>query len=672
MKYLYIDFEFNRTAERKVDVVSVAYDAVDGDMVYRFSAWLYGGGRQETAARLKEIIEGGAVIVAYAAEAEARAMMSLDLDGVLDGARFIDLYVEYRNLLNHNNALSYGEQLIDGKVIETTPPPPKWERADGVADDEKHHKPSYSLAAATYKLLGVTIDTEEKDEIRNLIISADREMIEARREDILRYNESDIKYLRALHRAICATHCQNLHGVTPIKKHVDAWTEGAISRGRYSYLTAKMVTRGYPINLDKLKKFESNVDRILLSAARECNLEASVNGITPFKWNRDRGQYSVNEADVRQWVAKQKIPSWRKTPQKSLSLSKDAFGDWFNSQSPGFAGAFCRYLKTKQSLNGFLPRSPHDTRERFRDFIGEDGRARPYFGIYGSQSSRSQPGARGFIPLKAHWMRNFIEAPNGMALCGIDYSSQEFLIAACLSQDTDMLDAYASGDVYLAFGKSAGLIPKDGTKKTHPVMREVCKQIILGISYDMTEKGLAPRMTRALGKEVTEDDAKGYIDLFYETYSDYTEWKIEIQKQYAEEGHLSLPDGWVMWGDNDNRRSVGNFPVQGMGAVIMRKAVAYAEAAGCRVLYTLHDSLVIEFECGRFDRIATLQKCMAKAFEDALKPYGKTAPIRLEGETWSKNYTDKTETGVKNVVAMSEYSDDKGKHDLERYRKFFT
>jgi hypothetical protein len=669
-KFAYVDFEFRNTKEAKLHVVSVAILLTEGGKeVCRDSAWLADGvAVADTRDYFKRIFfDEGYTLVAYVTEAEARALLSIGVDA--RKIKTIDLYVEYRNLLNHNHAVAYGKQYIDGEVIETTPPPPKWERTED--DNEAHHKPSYSLAAACYKLLQVKIDAAEKDEVRNIIIHGTDADLEANRTRILKYNESDIAYLPALLRRMISVDCHYREGLTATGAYADNWIAGATQRGSYSIHAATMLARGYPVNVDKIGKFEKNTGKILLEAARECNLEGAAEGVTPFKWNRETEGFSISEKSIREWVAKQNFPHWRLTEAKKPSLSKDAFGDWFNSRSPGFAGAFCRYLKTKQSLNGFLPVTPGSGKRTFRDFLGSDGRVRPFMGIYGSQSSRSQPGAVGFIPLKAHWMRNFIEAPPGAALVSLDYASQEFLLAAILSQDSDMLKAYASGDVYLAFGKAAGIIPADATKKSHPAERDGCKATVLGISYDMTEHGLAPRLTRALGRDVTPDEARSYIEKFYEVYSDFAEWKKEVQREYAEAGCLTLPDGWTMWSDNDNRRSVGNFPVQGHGAVIMRRAVSLAERSGVRIVYTLHDALTAEYRDFDFAAVSRLENAMQDAFAEIMAPYGKIVPIRIEGETWSKAY-EKGTSPLKNVVTLNEFSDSKGESDLTRYRKFFT
>ncbi len=670
MKLCYLDFEFNGISDPKLNLVSVsAKTTVNGEDRGLATRWLFDGPTSKEwrgfAKKFRELIAEGFVFVSYVGEAEVRSLLTLlgDDRSWIKDFKLIDLYLEYRCMLNHNNALSYGEQYINGEVIKTKPPKPKWQASamSDEEDDDLHHKPSFSLAAATFKLLGEKIDAEEKNAVRDIIIRSDRKEIEAAKERILIYNESDIKYLRELLLKVIAFFKSK--GISS-----KAWLEHALTRGDYSFRTALMVEKGYPINHEKLSMFMKNTAGILKAAAEDC-LEVAPD-VKAFRYDTKKDRYVVFEKAIREWVESESKPYWRLTDKGKKSLSKDAFSDWYSSESPGFAGAYCRYLKTKQSLNGFLP-GVTKGKKVFSDFIGSDKRVRPYFGIYGSQSSRSQPAATGFIPLKAHWMRNFIEAPKDYAVCGLDFASQEFLVAAIMSQDQNMISAYASGDVYLAFAKLAGLVPQDATKDSHKKMRDVCKALVLGISYDMSAKGLAPRLS-ASGETYTEEKAQELIDTFYETYSDYADWKKEILEEYEDNGRLMLSDGWTMWGDNINHRSVGNFPVQGTGAVIMREAVRLAQNAGLDVIFTLHDAIYIEFKAVEVEAIETLRDAMLQAFENVMSKYGKTIPIRVEGEAWSTAYLQEIPRKIPNVIYMPEYVDAKGKAELERYRKFFT
>jgi len=660
MKLCYLDFEFTNIVEAKLDLVSVASKCYDkGELTFSRTFWLYQNERNKNDAKkfFTNRINEGYIFVAYVMEAEARSLESLY--GFMPEFKAIDLYLEYRCLLNHNHKLAYGLQYIEGEIIKTSPPKNKWEVTEG-DDNDAHHKPSYSLAAATYKLLDVKIDTKEKDEVRNIIIRSNPDEINQSADRILKYNESDIDYLRQILNKVY-NHHRRERGSS-----VESWVKEALKRGKYAVATAKMVILGYPINASSVKKFSSQTKEILQTAAQECM--KSDPSLEPFRWNKKHGRYSANENNIRAWVEAQNKPYWRKTDKDKTSLSRDAFKDWYSSESEGFGGAYCRYLKTKQSLNGFLPGGKS---KKFFEFVGSDNRVRPYFGIYGSQSSRSQPSASGFIPLKAHWMRIFLDAPEGKALCGIDYSSQEFLIAAILSQDSDMMAAYSTGDVYLAFAKSAGLAPKDATKATHKTVRDLCKALVLGISYDMSARGLAPRLSEVSKQVVSEDKAQGYIDLFYDAYPDYAEWKKDILEEYESSGYLELPDGWVMWGDNDNRRSVGNFPVQGHGAVIMREAVTLAQAKGLDVVFTLHDAIYIELPVTKLECVRVLMDCMQAAFKNIMSRYGRVIPVGLEGDVWSKYFVENSlQILPKSIHVMTEYVDDRGKKDLELYRKF--
>lgn len=656
MKLCYLDFEFNNIREAKLNLVSVSFQCQeDGEVKAEKTLWLYRDPqtKAKAAAYFRKIHLAGYTFVAYVAEAEIRSLISLGFTQkeVLD-LKVIDLYLEYRCLLNHNHKLAYGKQYIKGQVIETKPPKSKWEAKK---DDDLHHRPEYSLAAACYKLLGEKVDTVEKNEVRDLIISDSENSLIAQKYRILKYNRSDIDLLPRLIRQMVAEF--RSVGVWPSN-----WLKGAKARGMYSACNALMVTKGYPVNMGKISKFTANLPNILKAAQEEANQY----GVDAFRWVKKSERYVATQNKIREWVAAQGFPYWRKTDKGQLSLSMDAFSDHFDSKSDGFGGAYYRYLKIKQSLNGFS--LTESKKGKFTDFVGRDSRVRPNFGIYGSQSGRSQPGAVGFIPLKSHWMRNFIEARPGRAICEIDYSGQEFLLAAVLSRDPKMLQAYETGDPYTAFGIQAGILPKGATKKSHPEIRDRLKTVVLGVSYNMGPKVLAYRL------KCEELEAEGLIDKFYTTYSNYSAWKDETAREYRDFGYLHTTDYWYMFGDNPNIKSVLNFPIQAKGAEIMRDAVRRCYLNNINVIFTLHDALYIEFESQRLDRITALMAYMQEAYHASfrgLPGIGKVPDIRLEGYCWSKDYERNTPS-LPNVSFMSEYIDDKGREDYERYKQFFT
>jgi DNA polymerase I-like protein with 3'-5' exonuclease and polymerase domains len=100
----------------------------------------------------------------------------------------------------------------------------------------------------------------------------------------------------------------------------------------------------------------------------------------------------------------------------------------------------------------------------------------------------------------------------------VDWSQQEFGIAAALSGDPAMMDAYTSGDPYLAFAKQARAVPTDATKKSHPKEREQFKVCALAVQYGMGPQSLA----QSLGQP--EVMARELLRLHRETYPTFWRW----------------------------------------------------------------------------------------------------------------------------------------------------
>ena len=87
----------------------------------------------------------------------------------------------------------------------------------------------------------------------------------------------------------------------------------------------------------------------------------------------------------------------------------------------------------------------------------------PFYTVTG----RNQPlPVRGFLLNLPPWMRSIIRPHNGHVLIAADWSKQEIAIAAALSGDGALLDAYNTGDIYLALAKMAGAVPEDATAKS--------------------------------------------------------------------------------------------------------------------------------------------------------------------------------------------------------------
>ena len=672
-KVLYLDFEFNRVTHEFVNLVSCATLTEDGIVK---SFWLHNNKHSKLA--LIMYLREFDLFIGYSTVAEARSFLSLGLNPL--DFNWNDLFLEYRMVTNSNDNLQWGNQLVDGKVRAVTKPKPKWER---LGDEEPGFKATHSLAEATYKLLGIIRDTEHKNKMRDLIISDPVEFSREEKDAILAYGEEDVKDLPKIKEAIekeiveLTASCTSSNADVMLDNlYIDqAW------RGRYSAHTAIMENRGYPIDYDKTRNFAHKVPAIMYDVQREINFFFPE--VKPFKWNKKEQRFSLDQGAVKLWIEKNHdINKWPKTEKKAISLKLESFTKFYDFKheypEDNFGAQVVRYLKLKQSLYGFST-SKDKKRKSFWDSVGPDQRVRPYTNHYGAQTSRTQPGATGFMFLKPAWMRSLVRSPLGMALGGIDYSSVEFFIQALISEDEAMMAAYLSGDVYLAFAIQSGLAPAHATKETHKTERDMCKTTVLGIGFNMTKFGLAINLSSNLKRVVTEDEAQEFINKFDEAYPNYKSFRDRIGPTYQKDKLLVLQDGWALWGDNDNLRSVGNFRIQGCCAVIMRRAVDYAVEQGLEVIFTLHDALYIQYKVGEEYKMKILADCMRRAFIDVLAPEGseyntEAKQIRMDPFAWSPDYEKDSEIVVDSEFKMDVsniYIDQRAGREYEKFSQYF-
>lgn len=664
-KSLYCDFEFNQVTEEKVNLV--CFSGIDSDTNQLFEFWLHND--EESKRKLYKFLKRYDRIISYASIAEARSFYSLGANPLT--FRWIDLFLEYRCLSNHNDELNYGPQLVDGKVKQTFKPKPKWERVEG--ETESGFKPTHSLSEALYKMLGIIIDTDHKTEMRDLIISDPKEFEPEDRKSIQEYCTSDVKHLKDFHKEVIKTFEK-----LDYKFEYSEYEKESELRGRFSAITAIMESKGYPINVEKTRNFSKHVGNIIYDCQKE--ISELFPDIAPFKWNKTTQRFRWDQKATRQWIKdNHSDKDWMLTDTGELSLSLEAFQRYFDFKhdypTDNFGAQIVRYLKLKQNLYGFVP-SPDKKKKIFWDSVGSDGRVRPYTNIYGAQSSRSQPSSTGFMFLKPAWMRALVEPAEGKAIVGIDYGSQEFFLSALLSRDDSMIKAYLSGDPYFAFAKLAGAVPNDANRKDHEPVRNLFKSTVLGISYLMSKYGLAIKLTTDTGEVWSEDGAQEQIDLFYDTFfclKEYQEWILEI---YKEDGYIKLPCGWYMFGDNENFRSVTNVPIQGFGASVMRKAVELAFDKGLYIPWTLHDALYMEYDIGDEYKIKILADCMIEAFvyylDSDLKEIGRK--IKLDPFAWSPNYEKDSELDIDGLIVPCSnlYIDSRSEKDYLAFSKYFS
>jgi|RhiMetdeSRZDD1v2_1073273.scaffolds.fasta_scaffold387481_1 hypothetical protein len=221
--------------------------------------------------------------------------------------------------------------------------------------------------------------------------------------------------------------------------------------------------------------------------------------------------------------------------------------------------------------------------------VGRDGRNRCLLSAFRSRTGRNQPSNSAYVFGPSCWLRSLIQPEPGQAVAYVDWSQQELAIAAALSQDQAMMDAYRSGDFYLTFAKMAGAAPPDATKLTHAAVREQCKVVALGVLYGLSEQGMA----RRLGVPLCH--ARLLLQHHKEVFRTFWTWSDLVEIEGMLGCRLHTVFGWPMHTAlRTNPRSLRNFPMQANGAEMLRLACCLATERGIQVCAPVHDALLVE------------------------------------------------------------------------------
>ena len=357
----------------------------------------------------------------------------------------------------------------------------------------------------------------------------------------------------------------------------------ALLRGRYMAAAAAVEWNGVPIDtatLDLLRERWTDIQDDLIAAID--------------------GDYHVFEGrtfKAERWgayLAANDIP-WPRLESGQLDLGDKTFREMAKSFPAVSPMRELRSALAELRLNALA--------------VGDDGRNRTMLSAFRSGTGRNQPSNAKFIFGPSVWLRGLIKPPPGYGVAYIDWSQQEFGIAAALSGDVAMLDAYRSGDPYLAFAKQSGAVPADATKQTHGAFRELYKQCVLAVQYGMGAESLALR----IGQPVVT--ARQLLRAHRETYRRFWGWSDAIVNYAMLRGSLHTGFGWHGHiGDDTNARSLRNFPMQANGAEMLRLACCLATERGIEVCAPVHDAVLICAPLDRLDAdIAATRAAMAEA-----------------------------------------------------------
>jgi DNA polymerase I len=434
------------------------------------------------------------------------------------------------------------------------------------------------------------IDATEKKSMRDLAIRGGPWTWEER-QGLLEYCQSDVVALEKL--LLCMT------------PHLDI--DRALLRGRYMKASAHMEDIGVPIDTKRLQILQNRWEDIQEGLIQRIDEDFGVFD----------GQSFIIKYFI-EYLNDLKL-SWPVLPSGMPDLSADVFKEMSITYPQIQPLKELRASLSKMRLSSLA--------------VGSDGRNRIILSAFQARTSRNQPSNSNFIFGPAVWLRGLIKPGPGYGLAYVDYSQQEFGIAAALSGDHRMQEAYQTGDPYLAFAKQAGAVPMDATKQTHGGERELFKACALGTQYGMGPDSLAVKIQQCPAT------ARELLQRHRETYKRFWAWSDGVVDYASLHNRLWTVFGWqILLGVDPNSRSLRNFPMQSNGAEMLRLACCFMIERGLRVCAPVHDAVLIEAPLEQLDEaVGSAQEAMADASALVLSDF------RLRTDAVRVRYPDRYE-----------------------------
>ena len=249
------------------------------------------------------------------------------------------------------------------------------------------------------------------------------------------------------------------------------------------------------------------------------------------------------------------------------------------------------------------------------------------------------------IPQKGDWgkqIRKAFIAEKSFSLISLDYSQIELRLAAHLSGDIKMIEAFNQGkDIHKITAAYINNVPED---KVSPSMRQKAKILNFGIIYGMGNKAFAQSAGISL------DEAKSFREEYFSNFSglkNYLDFSLENAKKlgYAEtifgrKRFLPLLGGFGRMARGQERIAV-NMPIQGLAADIIKIAMVKIQEfikekhmqEDVITLIQIHDELILEVKSEIIKEVVSLFK---NIMENAAKL---KVPLKAEvkiGNKWGE------------------------------------
>lgn len=236
-------------------------------------------------------------------------------------------------------------------------------------------------------------------------------------------------------------------------------------------------------------------------------------------------------------------------------------------------------------------------------------------------------------------VRSLFTAEPGNKLVVADYSGLELRLAALISGESVMLDAFRNErDLHDELRKS--VLGEGNTKDENKKLRTLAKNIGFGYVFG-SGPGTLVQIAAKMGNKIEEADARRYHDLYHKTYPTISRWHKRVGT--SENKYVYSLFGRRRYIEPGKAYSTRiNTPVQASAADGMKMAMIAMYENGYTPILSVHDELVLEVPEEEAEVVLeTLCDTMVREMYRATKqnPDKPTVPITVEGDigdTWAE------------------------------------
>lgn len=607
-----IDTEYHATGSKIDRVYCIAACRMDKSKI--FSQWCEEG----KGATLKEISEylciKNPIFICHGLEiAERRAFLSLH--DIPDAYDWIDTYILARAV--ENTACT------------------------------SRAAPSFSLMSMCSKHLHIDIDGAYKKAMQDLCI---HDCTKGHEDSILQYCVEDTQYLHDLACTLITEHALALDASVKVgmyeKKNM---VERALEITRSVIEFSQIADKGLPVSADRVQRLKEHASEYVDKKVSKISCKY------PGLYRIERGKKVQDQNAVQKYmkecVDKFNLFDYPRTSTGRLSTSTKDLERFFANRCDCFGYDLLFLSKSTSHLKGITGKKD----SWLKNYDPEHKRI--YYQTlkpFGATTGRCTPQAsEGFIPAWDKTLQGLLDPPPGKWLVELDFTAEETFIQAGLYHDGELMRVYQSKDIYLYYCALAGVIPvqefndlsKAELKEKYREIRGKFKALILGNSYGAG----VPRLAEASG--LNAKDAGKFKTRIDRALCASVQGKAALTKKIAAARGIAFLDGWTIrtapreGEDAPSQLSIGNSPVQGLGAAILRAAVhalmTDPSTRRASLVATVHDAVWMEISEGDYDVITAASEIMRTTADRLCGATGMRVgepQIIRHGELWTPDH----------------------------------